>query len=42
MLNIPILMYLCFVNFLILRYEIKIHEVELELLEVSKKLEEKL
>jgi len=47
-LNIPILLYLCFVNFRILKYEIRIHEVEVKLLEVShrlleatKKLEEK-
>ena len=37
-LNIPILLYLCFVNYFILRYEIKIHRVELQLLEVSHKL----
>ena len=47
-LNIPILLYLCVVNFRILKYEIRIHEVEVKLLEVSynlleatKKLEEK-
>ena len=40
--NIPILIYLCVINFKILQIEIQIHSISGRLLEVSEKMERKL